>query len=774
MPELKTRLVLEKRDFTTPAEGARVEMEKLKSAVGQVNAELVVNQREARAAGGGTELQIAKIKELKTELKSLQTELRTTKTDYKALSEAAPIPSAMPQASRPSAAVRVAEESGEAVTGGLTRTGKMELGHIGRSIGGTVLAGGSVGRGVEMELPRIASLLGEMGLGLSTLLPALAALAPVVAATAAGFSAYSTNKEANATRRDLRKIGENFTNLGDDYSDRDNPNRGFHELRRRYDERNRLDALRLKLPDGEGLPTENTESSSDLEKKEQDATAAIKEARHKRHSKSNRFWNNFGLGAGDQEINEATGRRNEIRDQRDGNQSRDQNFARRAFEGDPEVEADKLRVTLAERLSQIAAETATGKMKDGEKQAALAHESFNLAVDELRQRQALQKIAVDAEEKIVGIKQKGYQVDLQIAQVRLDAANAALRTGPQQGDAHDKLQAAVNAAQLQVDLASKETVERQEQYALEKRIAELRGSSNQVREATLKMDRDDIERRLKGAKPDEKEGILVEQSRNQQQQDEFNKDKGVRDIDTAEKEDRAQSGRGLASQIELLGKEILRNAQRRDWNTNENGGDRDFAAGLDERAKDLRETIEDVIFAEQQRLQSLRNADAEIKGRGLEATLAMKNRKVDMDADARIAEERHGKNDPAVVAQMNRNRADEEFENAIDEEQMSPAQKRARAKKNFDRQQAAARVEARQRHHAQTTQANSTDRSFEAFFGDHNMGPNHQIVPVLPKQEVSAASMAHTAAAKGGFKGDLATVESLLSQIRENCDYKLR
>ena len=204
-----------------------------------------------------------------------------------------------------------------------------------------------------------------------------------------------------------------------------------------------------------------------------------------------------------------------------------------------------------------------------------------------------------------------------------------------------------------------------------------------------------------------------------------------------------------------------------------------MGAQLDDTAEQLKRALDDVTFAEQQRLTALRNQQTQIQNHGYQATVAMKDRDIDAKYNAQEAEERHGKNDPAVLAQLARNRAAEKFDVDVDEEEMTPAQKRAREKANLKRRQAAERVQARRDAHANAQDANRSHFG-EFFYGPdaHTIGGHYQPPRKAdanqPNRQVSAAEMAHNTAAAGGFKGDLATVESLLTQIKDNVDYKER
>ncbi len=105
---------------------------------------------------------------------------------------------------------------------------------------------------------------------------------------------------------------------------------------------------------------------------------------------------------------------------------------------------------------------------------------------------------------------------------------------------------------------------------------------------------------------------------------------------------------------------------------------------------------------------------------------------------------------------------------AIDEEMKTPAERRRDTHMQARRDQAEQRLIDRAKMHAGVDAANDTRGSFDAFF---HKQPNRQ-PSVQPNRQVSAADAAHKAATKDGFKGSLGTVESLLTQIKENATWK--
>ncbi len=80
---------LDKKDFTSGAEAARLDTERLKKSVAELSGALAIMGREARQSGGGTDAMKEKIREARQELKGLQSDLRTAGAEYVALRGAA-------------------------------------------------------------------------------------------------------------------------------------------------------------------------------------------------------------------------------------------------------------------------------------------------------------------------------------------------------------------------------------------------------------------------------------------------------------------------------------------------------------------------------------------------------------------------------------------------------------------------------------------------------------------------------------------------------------
>ena len=398
-------------------------------------------------------------------------------------------------------------------------------------------------------------------------------------------------------------------------------------------------------------------------------------------------------------------------------EGRDNTLNRRGFEnGEDTVAIDRIREKFAREREEITERAARGEISSTTEleKASRDAESNALAAEQRKQRSAAAAVALESQ--IVAIKREGLSVDVAIAEARLQAAQAALQNGPKGGTGQAELQKAVDAATFEVEQAKKATAEKAAQAELETRIASLRGSSDQVRKATLDAQGQDAQRRLDATKPDDRPAIQAEQARLTQQQDEFEKQKNLRAINTAGKEDKANAGRDFSSQLALLQKELDRDGDRQTWNNTENGGDPDFKADLDLHTTELKNAIVDLTNTEKSRLTALQNDDSNTKKRGYQPTLGMKDASTDEKFDAQITKEKEGKNDPAVVAQLEQNRKDEHFENAVDEQAMTPEEKKARNEKNNRRDQARGQVQSLQDRKAQNIADNNPGLAFQKRF----------------------------------------------------------
>lgn len=539
--------------------------------------------------------------------------------------------------------------------------------------------------------------------------------------------------------------------------------------------RKELDAL------GAPMPTGAAASVSDIEGRLKQTSTALAHAQEAQTS----FWHNFVGGAAhhfkdgvsyaegmkmasadsDTDVDAANANLKTGTHRLAQSQSIETDIKERAFTGgEDSVAIETIKNRFLQERAQIAEKVANGELASSAELIREAERRRDLDI-RIEQRRQAAAAALTLEKEIVAIKESGLNVEVRIAEARAHAARKALRNGPESGDEHDKLVTAVDVSKGDVADARRTSTERKSQTDLETNIANLRGSSSQVHKATLDYEGADIARRLASTdtRADDRPGLEVRQARNRQQQDEFTKGEDLRKIDRQSVVDRAGAGRGLEDQIGLLTREMARNADRKEWNARENGGDKDTAAQLEATAAQLKKALEDVTFAEQQRLTALRTQGTDIANHGREPTLEQKNSQVDQRYDERITEERHGRNDPAAIAQMERNRDAEKLNNAVDEELMTPRQKRERAKQNARRDRAKANVESRERHHKEVQAAND---SMDPIGARERHAHEVSIKPRDIKAEPSAKPGPHEAAQAKS----LANIEKATATMAKNLD----
>ena len=507
MNALVIPLTLTKKDFESNAESARKDMDRLKGTVSDTSAALTVMQREARAAGDAVDAGLTtKIKETQKALQGLKADLRTATADYKVLSQAAPPPlPAMPKASAAKAAITVAESAGEGAAG-ISRMGKMELAHVGRSLGGSMAAGVPLDQSLMMESPRLISALGPAVMsavgGLSGLAAVLGPLVVVVGAAATAFAAYNANEAARKTRGAISEVGQNESNLGTwENTFADDGKTTWKSRARRRRKITRLEQLKGQLPDGETLPDENTESAKDLDQEAKAAAELQASVVKQRKGKMNRLANVFGGGIKDADVGEVRDRKDALISRRDDVEQRDAGFARRAFTGDQGVEADRLRVSLQEKLSKIQRDQADGTIKDGARQIELAHEEYNLSMEELARKKAYQKDELDMEERITAIRRDGRNVASGEAEERMKRAKADLDAGPQQGPEFRAHQEAYERSKLEHGEAVRRDQAAHNAIAAEEAITEAKRKGYHVDVEIAKVRLDQAQKALANARP---------------------------------------------------------------------------------------------------------------------------------------------------------------------------------------------------------------------------------------------------------------------------------
>ncbi len=652
---------------------------------------------------------------------------------------------AMPAASGPSAAITMAEEAGGAAASqfAISRMGKMELGHVARSLAGSASAGIPLGQSVMMEAPRLLSALG----------PALAGFLPVIApvvAALAGFgialSAHNANREARRQRRENDIVGSESASSSEQYegvldADEGQVKKTREARKKRHfwnkilnagvSKRDEIDAQTQANTAAFGLE-DSLRQDADIEQrefdgspkaardklaKERDDRIAAAKAKHRADDEASVHARNALIDKANADYNLGSEKQDRAdADRKSGNDaSRDINTVR--------SEGRNVRVEGA----SIRAREAQEKLEHGAKSGPEHDDNTNRAktaaldAEDAARTEKNDAASVAAEEKILQIKREGLNVDVRIAQQRLSVAQGLLDNSREKtGAAYDALKLSADNAREEVAQARKATAEKNTQAGLEQRIASLRGSSDQVRQNTLELERKDIARRMAGAAfhPDQMPGLITEATRNAQQRAEFEKQKNLRSIDIADTEDHAHTGRGPEAQAALMQREIDRIGERRDWNKKENGNDAGFNAGLDDKLHELTQAIEDLTFAEQSRMTALQNEQKNINRRGYQATGEEKDSDTDRKYDREKKEAERRGAPQTELDQIAANRRDEHTANAADEVGMSAEDKLKRMRANDARDRAVGTATSTKARHDEATAANEGD--FDEFSGAAN------------------------------------------------------
>ena len=686
----------------------------------------ILAEFEQSLSADATKEQIKQLDEMKDAHRRLQVEIKNTARQEAALAAARALAPTMPKASSASAAITVAEGAAEAGGAGISRMGKMELGHVARSLAGSLMAGMPVGRAVEMESPRLLSALGPAAMsavgGLAGLTAVLGPLALAVGGAAGAFEVYSANERAKNARRAISEIGENPTNLGELDSDMLDDSMGWKEKLRRWHKRNRLDRGKLDVPEGINLPDQNVESARDLDRDAEGASQVIENAKAERRTKTGKLARFFGFGLKRSDVQEGIGKRDAIIGQRDDVLSRDQGFAERAFAGNPAVEADRLKAARDEKITKAEKDQADGKIRDMGRQVALAEQEYQLSMQELTRKQAFQKAELDMEGKINAARRDGSNVAVETARARMEEAKAILDAGEKQGPKFEEHQKAFERAQGDFSDLDREHKIREETLATEKQIADFRGSADAKHIFSLRLEMQLLEKRRELAKPEEQKQIDVQIAQNKSQTYDAERTSIAASNQAhlallAAGYDHGAEGQmqRLKDRRETLGFEMDSNRQyniegQKVW---KNGN---LGAHQMEEDNELKIAIEELTAGLKEHLSGLQKEGTQIQNRGKQPTLAMRDQQTNDKYDAQKASEERGDNDPASLAQIEKNRGAEHFENAVDESMMTPQEKAERQRHNDSRARAAAGVKSRQDRHAEIEAANNTRGSFDNFF----------------------------------------------------------
>ncbi len=133
-------------------------------------------------------------------------------------------------------------------------------------------------------------------------------------------------------------------------------------------------------------------------------------------------------------------------------------------------------------------------------------------IEALNERESAAKRAVALEENIVAIKTKGRDVEVEVAEARLKAANDEANVAPDEKKA--EATAKIHAAELELENARRSTAEKRKQLGIETEVASLVGSETAKRMRANELEREELERRASLARPDEQSAISRDLARN--------------------------------------------------------------------------------------------------------------------------------------------------------------------------------------------------------------------------------------------------------------------
>lgn len=588
--------------------------------------------------------------------------------------ESAPKP--MPKAFVASAEVQVEAAMAEAAGGfALSRMGKMELGHVARSLAGSVSAGVPIGNALEMEAPRILQALGP---ALGALLPILAALAPALAAVTLAAAAHKAENEARPLRRETGRIAAREAGNSEQYEELAlDTEEQVLKVREKRKKRSRLAKIQGKgvnrrdeadaevaAVNAAGNLDEALERQSDREQREfegdpqaardklaEDRDAKIAAAKRKHHGGSEAARRRrealTAKAQRDYELDVQKLEREEANRHADLDAQRDTNTARE--EGaNMAVEGPALRARNAD--AKLKNGPQFGPEHDANKEGA---RTAHLDADDAANQEKTRAAGVAAEERILQIKREGFDVDKRIAQERLKVAEAALANSREKSGAdYDALQHVVNAGRAEIEAAGKVTGEQRAQAFLEERAANLRGSSFQVRKATLDLERGDIGRRMleSAGQTDKLPGLTAELARNQQQREELERSERENQA-RARLDVRAANLRGSSTQVRQGSLDLEREDISR--RMLENAGQSDKLPGFAAELARNKQQQDELAKAEKLRAIDTRGTEDHANtGRGAAAQLGFLEREIERVGERKEWNKNENGNDAGTNAQL--------------------------------------------------------------------------------------------------------------------------
>lgn len=809
--------------FRTESEGARQDVERLKSAVNQTSAELVSMQRTARLPGGMTDELQAGIKATRKELQGLKSDLQTAKTEYEVLSKVAPPPGpktsddadryqawqqakaeerererraqaadrdAQPSAARaryealrqkreeeerraatrvpsqaqaeinktsgvPTWEIRGAKRGGGSPHGEGEHDGNrmagMEAGHSVRSMFDMMGAGQSFGQASKAELPR---LLQAAGVGLGTMIG-------IEAAT--GIISGISNAIEKA-REFKRELAEAFSGGGMGTS-------SGNALRGKMGE---LAAMRDKImPDGPSRSIAGVagEWLSDTWEK----------VRGRKTASETRDDQIEGLEQRRVQLSEELARRKAEQVALD---------KRAAIEGEAAVAIDRERLGLKERIAAVMDD----KNLDGTAQAHMIdslREESKLREENIRLVHAQHEAEAENRHADVQEHSEGVENPVTKAENALKAAtqkrDAMLKD--KYGTARDQIMQSDEYKAADDEVTSRGTDVRETKTAVEQRKAanarqanvnSLAGyaSASEIEHKRLADEERDLTRQVFDPKArdyekdeEKRKGLAAQLLQNRAEQTRANRGDQQRAFQRREDEIREQPGRGDAAEVRSIESRLSLNHDRQEDNgANEN--DADVAEKLKAEAAELLKRKEEILQREKESLQTLQQQTTAIQQQGYSLTAAQKHSSIGAHYDQQIEQAKFEGKSPAYIADMERQRDAAQHNVNVDEEMMTPGQKRRRDHENARRQQADRRASAKEGKHPWydgSTKAHEADGNSAHATFQNAMSHAHT---ALQSMRPDAHSVAPKTAQGADFKTALAPTERLLADIKAEVSFQ--
>lgn len=633
-PSLVAKLGLDSKDFETrisaSAENLTALGEKAKLTAAQIA--LLEKDMAGFNGGKGTQEQIALHKEL-------QGQLRQTRNEY--------------QANARQLAALNAVQGGPAGGAGSGHDGGNagQLMHSSRAIMDMTLAGQSPVQAAMMEVPRVMQGMGA-SLGSTLLVGALGGL---------GVKLYEAHDEAKKLRRELDDLGQ-------------------------------------VSPDAASV------SIGSIEKRLEAASTAAKHF----EAASSDFMQVFQVTLGQIAQHPMTGLKDLVPAAMDGiedgqryaeamvsqqtgrlvkRQGVDLALDHRREQGDPTEAVDRVRQKYKEERTEIMVKASTGEI-DPKQQNALIEQSKEreeIAVREQQHRQQGAAAALALEKQILTVKRDGADVDVRIAQARLNAARDTRNNGKQQGPEYDANSLAIAQAKDALHNAERTAEIHRDELDTRTRIATFQGTADDKHLNALLEEESRLKRLLKLYKdqPDQQTGVNAALAQNQGAQTDFSRVQADRQDQAYMNHFAAGIGRGPDEARRSLNGQILNTQVEMRRNTDTAGNPKDpvLFSQQEKTLHDLKQALDDLNQSEKDRLQSIRDQTHALKEHGFEQTGEDKKKDIRQKYREQIDKATRNNDGAGVQAyteQMNAALANVD----ADEAKLTPQQKRARDERN--------------------------------------------------------------------------------------------